>query len=110
MAKIYVRRGDTEEIKVTFYKGWEKYTPEDLKEGDLFSFTVRDKFNKEVVIEKKVAYPNTTFKINHEDTKDLITKTYEYDVEYRKPDNSVVKTLIYGDFIIGLDVTYGDEK
>lgn len=112
MGKIYMRRGDTEEIKIGFYKGWVDYKPTDLENGDVFTLTVRDKRTKEVVVSKKITYPNNVFRINHIDTKHLEPKIYEYDVEWRKPNDDPnlleVKTLIVDDFEIGLDVTYGD--
>ena len=108
MGKIYLHRGDTEQIKIAFYKGWGEYTPTDLENGDIFTLTLRDKKTKDVILQKQAIYPNTLFNIEHNDTKDLELKRYNYDIEYRKPDYSIVKTLILDDFEIGLDVTYGD--
>lgn len=103
--KIELYRGDTEKIKVSFYRGWYSYVPKDLSDGDVFTFTVRDRKTRELIFSKTAIYPNDIIDIKHTDTKDLELKTYIYDVQYKTPDRKVVKTLIKNDLVIHEDVT-----
>lgn len=99
-------RGDTEKIKIRFLENGIAYTPKFIEESDIFTFTVRDKQTGKIVLQKSISYPEEIININHEDTASLNFKSYEYDIEYRKPDYSVVKTLVVGSLVIAKEVTY----
>lgn len=106
MPEINLIRGDTESIKISFIKDSEEYTPKDLVAGDIFTFTVRNRFTEEVILVKKCIYPDLEFKLLHEDTKVLDPTSYRFDLEYRKEDVSIVKTLMIGILKVTEDVTY----
>lgn len=99
-------RGDTQKIKIRFLENGEEYKPNFIENSDIFTFTVRDKYSEDIVLQKTITYPEDTIDIKHEDTKDLKFKTFEYDIEYRKSDYSTVKTFVVGDLIIAKEVTY----
>lgn len=96
-------RGDTEQIKVMLTKNGEPYKPNDVKDGDLLTLTIRKYVE---LLKKQIELPNNIFELKHEDTKNLPAGELEYDIEYRKPDNSIVKTLVKGKVKIIKDVTY----
>lgn len=108
MNEITLIRGDTETIKVGFFKDGESYKPTDVEDGDILTFTMRDTVKEKAVLVKKVILPDTTFKLTHEDTRWLEPGRYSFDLEYRKPDKSVVKTLLIGKVSVRRDVTYND--
>ena len=108
MSDIYLTRGDTENIKIRFLKNKREFTPNDISDGDIFTLTIRGTYNKRQILKKQIIYPEDTFKILHADTKDLEIGRYAYDIEFRKPDDSIVKTLIVGVFELGDEQTYGD--
>lgn len=99
-------RGDTEKIKVSFVKDDETYTPPDLADGDLFTLTIRSTYKKTKLLEKRIEYPELTFEIQAEDTEHMICGEYQFDIEYRKPDDSIVKTLVVSPVKLVEDVTY----
>ena len=99
-------RGDTEQIAIEFQRDGKPYTPTDLNDGDLLTLTVRESYGGKVVLSKVAVYPSLKIDLTHEDTKDLAISTYSYDLEYSKPDKSVVKTLVIGDFKVVRDVTF----
>lgn len=106
MPEIKLIRGDTECIKISFVRNSEEYAPKDLVAGDIFTFTVRNRFTEEVILIKKCVYPDLEFKLLHEDTKILDPTSYRFDLEYRKEDASIVKTLMIGILKVTKDVTY----
>lgn len=108
MNEINLIRGDTETIKVNFYKGNEEFTPNGLKDGDILTFTIRDIVTENPILIKKTIIPAKSFKLSHEETKGLEAKKYNYDIEYRKPDKSIVKTLVIGTANVRKDITYND--
>lgn len=108
MNEINLIRGDTETIKVNFYKGNEEFTPNGLKDGDILTFTIRDIVTENPILIKKATIPAKSFKLSHEETKELEAKKYNYDIEYRKPDKSIVKTLVIGNVNVRKDITYND--
>lgn len=108
MNEISLIRGDTETIKVNFYKGNEEFTPNGLKDGDILTFTIRDIVTENPILIKKAIIPAKSFKLSHEETKGLEAKKYNYDIEYRKPDKSIVKTLVIGNVNVRKDITYND--
>lgn len=110
MNEINLIRGDTETIKVNFYKGNEEFTPNSLKDGDILTFTIRDIVTENPILIKRTIIPAKSFKLSHEETKGLEAKKYNYDIEYSKPDKSVVKTLVIGDVNVRKDVTYDDRN
>lgn len=100
-------RGDTEQIKIEFIRDGQPYTPTDLEDGDVFTLTIREMFGAErVVLQKQCVYPNMLIVLSHDDTKELAISTYSFDLEYSKPDKSVVKTLIIDKLQVTRDVTY----
>lgn len=109
MKRMELVRGDTEKIKITYWKGWDKYEPNFIEDGDIYTLTFRDKRKNEVVLSKSITYPENEFTIEHEDTKDLEIKDYKFDIEVRRPDTSMVKTLVVGQVFIQADITLGDE-
>lgn len=108
MNEINLIRGDTESIEVKFIKDEEEFAPIDLADGDLLTFTIREVVTEKPVLVKRVEIPLKSFELLHEETKKLEAKRYNYDIEYRKPDNSVVKTLVIGNVNLIKDVTYND--
>ena len=110
MNEINLIRGDTETIKVNFFKGNEEFTPNDVVDGDILTFTIRDIVTENPILVKSRTLPDRTFKLSHEETKSLEAKKYNYDIEYRKPDKRVVKTLVIGDVNVRKDVTYDDRN
>lgn len=106
MPEIKLIRGDTESIKISFVKDGEEYIPKDLVAGDIFTFTVRNRFTEEVILIKKCIYPDLEIDLKHEDTKVLDPTAYRFDLEYRKEDTSIVKTLMIGILKVTKDVTY----
>lgn len=108
MNEINLIRGDTETIKVNFYKGNEEFTPNSLKDGDILTFTIRDIVTENPILIKRTIIPAKSFKLSHEETKGLEAKKYNYDIEYRKPDKSIVKTLVIGNVNVRKDITYND--
>lgn len=100
-------RGDTEQIKIEFVRDGQSYTPTDVEDGDIFTLTIREMFGAErVVLQKQCVYPNMLIVLSHDDTKDLAITTHALDLEYSKPDRSVVKTLLNDKFQVVRDVTY----
>lgn len=99
-------RGDTEQIAIEFHREGRSFTPADLQDGDLLTLTVREPYGGKVVLSKIAVFPNLRIDLTHEDTKDLAIATYSYDLEFSKPDKSVVKTLVIGDFKVVRDVTF----
>ena len=108
MNEINLIRGDTETIKVNFYKGNEEFTPNSLKDGDILTFTIRDIVTENPILIKRTIIPAKSFKLSHEETKGLEAKKYNYDIEYRKPDKSIVKTLVIGNVNVRKYITYND--
>ena len=108
MNEINLIRGDTESIEVKFVRDGKEYVPNGLSDGDLLTFTIRDIVTEKPILVKRVELPLKSFKLMHEETKKLEVKKYSYDIEYRKPDKSVVKTLVIGNISIIKDVTYSD--
>ncbi len=108
MNEINLIRGDTESIKVQFVKGESEHRPNDLKNGDVLTFTMRDVVRENAVLVKKITIPEMIFNLTHDDTKRLIDKRYDFDIEYRTEDKSVVKTLVIGKAIVRKDVTYDE--
>lgn len=106
MSNLSIVRGDTETIKLRFKKDGNDFKPKDIVSGDIFTFTVRNQFKNEIVIQKEIEYPSSTFYLSHEDTKNLKYGNYDYDIEYRKKDYSVVKTLLLGRVKVTKEVTY----
>lgn len=88
-------RGDTETIIIGFEKNRTEYFPQDLKDGDKFTFTVRS-LSRIILLQKSFSYPETHFFLTHEDTKELPLGNFYYDVKYSKTDKSIVKTLVIG--------------
>lgn len=99
-------RGDTEIINISFYRDDKKIEPEDIADGDIFTFTMRDQYTDDLRLTKSCIFPKTKIMLTHEDTKNLNDKKYKFDIEYRKPDKSVVKTLIIGVVDVEKDITY----
>lgn len=108
MNEINLIRGDTETIKVRFFKGGSEYRPNDLEDGDILTFTMRDVIKEKIALVKRISIPEMTFNLTHEETKQLIDSRYDFDIEYRKEDKSVVKTLVIGKVIVRKDVTYNE--
>lgn len=106
MPEIELIRGDTETIEINFKKDDMDYKPNDLENGDIFTFTIRDRFTNEVEVKKRCIYPELKIELLHEETKRLRCETYNFDLEYRKADASIVKTLIIGLCHVKKDVTY----
>lgn len=106
MAEIYHVRGDTETIRLQFLTNGEETPPKIFAAGDLFTLTLRNVVTGNVVLQKQIAWPESDFMLSHEDTADLNFATYDYDIEYRKPDLSIVKTIVVGKYTIGKEVTY----
>lgn len=106
MPEIKLIRGDTETISISFLKNDKGYRPKDLKAGDIFTFTIRDRFTAEIAVQKKCIYPSLEIDLKHEETKKLRCEDYSFDLEYRKEDASVVKTLVIGILHVLKDVTY----
>lgn len=110
MNEINLIRGDTETINIKFIKGKDEFIPKDVVDGDILTFTIRDIVTERPILVKSRTLPDKTFKLSHEETKSLEAKKYNYDIEYRKPDKSVVKTLVIGDVNVRKDVTYDDRN
>lgn len=110
MNEINLIRGDTETINIKFIKGKDEFIPNGLKDGDILTFTIRDIVTENPILIKKAIIPAKSFKLSHEETKGLEAKKYNYDIEYRKPDKSIVKTLVIGDVNVRKDVTYDDRN
>ena len=104
---IELIRGDTDIITIEYQReDGEPFIPSDSEDGDKYTFTVRTKDRKIKIMEKTIYHPKMIFSIEENDTLNLPVGEYEYDIEYRKPDNSVVKTLIVDKLILSKDVTY----
>lgn len=108
MNEINLIRGDTEAIELRFVKDGAEYVPSGIDDGDIFTFTIRDMITEKPILVKKAIMPNKRIELVHEETKGLEAKKYNYDIEYRKPDKSIVKTLVIGKINIIKDVTYDD--
>lgn len=108
MNEINLIRGDTENIKVNFFKDGKKYLPKDIEDNDILTFTMRDPGREKAVLVKVATIAEMSFKLSHEETKSLEPGRYSFDLEYRKPDKSVVKTLVIGIVNVRKDVTYND--
>lgn len=101
--KIY--RGDTHAISVNFEVNTTKSY---VYDGDYITFTVRDRVTKQVIFTDRqvITKGSVYFILKEEVTKRLRIKTYIYDLEYRKKDNSIVTTYIKGIMEVLEDVTY----
>lgn len=108
MTDICMPRGDTEKIQIRFSKDNKPFIPTDIADGDIFTLTIRGTYSRRIVIQKVINYPETMFNLLHKDTNNLDLGKYSYDIEYRKPDDSVVKTLVRGVFELSDEETYGD--
>ena len=76
--EIKLTRGDTAYLTVSVnIKDGEPYT---VKADDVLTMTVKQDYNDEPLIEKKIT-GTTTFHIKPEDTKSLEFGTYVYDVQ-----------------------------
>lgn len=102
-------RGDTQTVQVVFSdSNNEFYLPYFVEDGDELTFTVVKRNTEDVLIQKKVKLPNTIFKFSHEETENLPIEVLKFDIEYRKPDKSKVKTLIIDNLRVIRDVTRGE--
>ena len=98
-------RGDSNSIKINFTKNGVPYTPQDLKDGDIFTFTIREAYTKKSIYQNQINYPELEFDIKSEDSETFKLGHHVYDIEYRN-DEGVVKTIIKADIEITEDVTY----
>ena len=106
MNDIKLVRGDTENITLRFKRDGEDYVPQEFSVGDIFTLTVRDDYSKDVVLLRQVSYPERTLTVSHDDTIRLPFGRYLYDIEYAKPDKSIVKTIVMGHLYLLQEVTY----
>lgn len=98
-------RGDNESVKIKFTKNGVPYTPNDLKDGDIFTFTIRDAYTKKSIYQNQIIYPELEFNIKSEESETFKLGHHIYDIEYRN-NEGVVKTIIKADIEITEDVTY----
>lgn len=106
MNDIKLVRGDTEDILLRFIKDGAEFVPPEFSMGDIFTLTVRDDYSKDVVLVREILYPEVRISILHNDTIRLPFGRYHYDIEYSKPDKSVVKTIVVGHLFLLREVTY----
>lgn len=102
---MILRRGDSNSVKIKFTKNGVPYTPKDLKDGDIFTFTIRDAYTKKSIYQNQIIYPELEFNIKSEDSETFKLGHHIYDIEYRN-NEGVVKTIIKADIEITEDVTY----
>lgn len=99
-------RGDTEEIAFEFLNDEDAvFVPDMFSTGDIFTLSSRD-FKGELVFCKRCVFPDTVFSFSHEETKGFPIGEFSLDLEYKKPDESVVKTVFIDKVKIVRDVTY----
>lgn len=98
-------RGDTQEFKVVFVFNDEYVTPNGMNEDDKLSFSIRKKGSSTTTLTSTTTIGDGVIKLTHEQTKDLKPGKYEYDIELKKEDMSVVKTLQLGELEVKKDVT-----
>lgn len=102
MNEIKLIRGDTETIRISFKNGAES----SYEENSQFTFTARNAYTAEIMLSKVIEFPQLDFNLTHDETKKLSEGNHVYDIEFRKKDNSVVKTLVKGTLVVEGDVTY----
>ena len=105
---ISMIRGDTESLRVSVKKQYGSRVP--LTEGDLVYFTVKESARDEEkllqIIVSEFDDGDAIIKIESEDTKALMFKTYYYDIQLVRT-NGDVKTIVPpSKFIIGSEITY----
>ena len=98
-------RGDTKDIRVVFTSDGLNVTPNGMLPDDTLSFSICKKGSSQAAFTVTTTVSDGLFKITHENTKDLKPGKYEYDIEFRKEDMSVVKTLQLGEIEVKKDIT-----
>jgi len=108
---ISVTKGDDVSISIEFTFN---SNPLNLAGSEVF-FTVKQRTDNDLtdnsaIIKKKIASFTgadnniATIEIDHDDTKDLALRKYQYDIQY-KDVNDKIKTVIVADFTITKEIT-----
>lgn len=107
----YLIRGDTDSFSVEMQTDTDPPVKIDLLPGDTVYFTVKKSPDVEDIVFQKVITEfvdgRAEIFISHDDTKDLLVKTYYYDIQINRSGNSFVKTVIPpSKFVLEKEVTY----
>ena len=105
---IHMIRGDTEALQVKLQK--EDGTPYFLEEGDIIYFTVKrsprtDKKEIQKIVTEFVDGV-AHIEIKPEDTKELTSRKYQYDIQWTKADGTVKTIVPVSNFVIEEEITY----